>query len=142
MTKTEVIAILRQPSATLALIRELHERVRALEDAMLPSGVRYDKDRVQGTRTDPMLIFVERADPLLSEIDDLKRLYIRQADDAERLIGSLDANLERRVLRLRYLRGIPCEQIAGIIHFSDTTVYRLRRAAIRHIIERQKNDSE
>ena len=132
MTKTEVIAILRQPSVTLALIRELHERVRALEDAMLPSGVRYDKDRVQGTRTDPMLM----------EIDDLKRLYIRQADDAEKLIGSLDANLERRVLRLRYLRGIPCEQIAGIIHFSDTTVYRLRRAAIRHIIEKVKNDSE
>lgn len=142
MTKSEVIAILRQPSVTLSLIREKSERIRALEDAMLPSSVRYDKDRVQGTRTDPMLVFIERADALFDEVGELQSQFIRQSDEAERLISQLDTALERRVLRLRYIRGFPCEQIAGIIHFSDTTVYRLRRAAIRHIIEKVKNDSE
>lgn len=142
MTKSEVIAILRQPSVTLSLIREKSERIRALEDAMLPSSVRYDKDRVQGTRTDPMLVFIERADALFDEVGELQSQFIRQSDEAERLISQLDTALERRVLRLRYIRGFPCEQIAEIIHFSDTTVYRLRRAAIRHIIEKVKNDSE
>lgn len=142
MTKTDVIAILRQPSVTLSLIREKSERIRALEDAMLPSGVRYDKDRVQGTRTDPMLVFIERADALFTEIGELQEQFVKQSDEAERLISLLDASLERRVLRLRYIRGFPCEQIARIVHYSDTTVYRLRRAAVKHIVERTKNDSE
>lgn len=142
MTKSEVIAILRQPSVTLSLIREKSERIRALEDAMLPSGVRYDKDRVQGTRTDPMLVFIERADALFDEVGELQARFIRQSDEAERLISQLDAALERRVLRMRYIRGFPCEQIAHIVHYSDTTVYRIRRAAVKHIIEKMKNDSE
>ena len=142
MTKSEVIAILRQPSVTLSLIREKSERIRALEDAMLPSGVRYDKDRVQGTRTDPMLVFIERADALFDEVGELQSQFIRQSDEAERLISQLDTALERRVLRLRYIRGFPCEQIAHIVHYSDTTVYRIRRAAVKHIVERTKDDSE
>lgn len=124
----EAHEFLTRPIRTLKAIRELQARIKGLEDAMLPSGVRYDKDRVQGTRTDPMAVFAERVDALIGKIDELRLIYFDQLKAVEDDIGKLDNPNERYVLTMRYVHRMRYEDIAESMFYSIRRVYDLHRS--------------
>lgn len=129
----DVIDFLNRPIRTLKAIRELQARIRGLEDAMLPRGVRYDKDRVQGTRTDPMLIFAERVDALQDKVDDLKLVYLSEVKEVEDAIAQLENQNERCVLTMRYVHRMRYEDIADAMFYSPRTIYSLHRSGAARI---------
>lgn len=129
----EVYRFLTAPRETLKEIRELQVRIKGLEDAMLPSSIRYDKDRVQGTRTDPMAVFAERVDALVGKIDELRLIYFDQIKAVEDEIGRLKNPNERYVLTMRYVHRVRYEDIAESMYYSIRRVYDLHRSGTAKI---------
>lgn len=129
----EVHEFLTRPIRTLKAIRELQARVKGLEDAMLPGSVRYDKDRVQGTHADPMLVFAERVDGLMSKIDELRMIYLDQVMAVETAISRLPDENERCVLTMRYLNRMRYEDIADSMYYSVRRIYDLHRSGVSKI---------
>lgn len=130
----EVYEFLTRPIRTLKAIRELDSRIRAVEAGMYPSGMRYDRDRVQGTKTDPMLLFAERIDELMNKLDELRTDYLFQLRAVEDAIEKLDDENERAVLTYRYINRKPYTEIADIMFYSERTIHRLHRKGTQNII--------
>ncbi len=69
----------------------------------LPSGIRYDKDRVQTSPKDPMDSILEDLSRIQDEISRHARKLNKNKQRAMRLIRKLDKSTYRQVLTLYYL---------------------------------------
>lgn len=92
--------------------------------ALMPSAVRYDKDRVQSSPDDPMIKFAVR----MGELDDQERHCLDRLQNdilkAEQMIEMMKTPKYRQILRLRYLNGgqrpMSWEDIAKETGYSET----------------------
>lgn len=108
---------------------------------LLPSGIRYDIDKVQTSPTDPMSRIMARIDEMSRDVEkDLARLRAdrRKAQD---MINQLENPLERTVLNAYFLTpGINrMEAVAEIMSYSVRQVYRIYEDAINHVSECQSS---
>lgn len=131
--RDDVYEFLTRPKRTLGRIRELEARLKGLEDAMLPKGVSYDRDKVQAPRSDPMARFAERAEALCGEIDELRMRYLDETREIEDALSRLEDDRERAVLAMRYLCRMSYEAIAEAMHYSVDRIYQLHRAGTRRL---------
>lgn len=104
---------------------------------MLPSAIRYDKESVQSSPQDPMLIFAEKMDELGREAKSLEMIYMQQYKDVERLVEGLD-DTHKDIIKLKYLAEYKAKEIAIELNYSEGTVYKLKREAIKIL----KDDSK
>jgi RNA polymerase sigma factor (sigma-70 family) len=97
---------------------------------MLPGAIRYDKENVQSSPTDPMLVFAEKMDELVNDVKQLELQYMQQYEKVEIMADGLD-DAHRDVLKLRYLAEYKPPEIALELNYSESTVYKLKREAIK-----------
>jgi transcriptional regulator with XRE-family HTH domain len=117
----EFLNEIREVRYEIASIRLHKEDARM---ALMPSAVRYDKDKVQTTPDDPMLKFAVR----MGELDDQERYCLDKLHSellkAEQMIEAMKTPKYRQILRLRYLNGgqrpMSWEDIAKETGFSET----------------------
>lgn len=130
MTKAEVHDKLTAPrriKRKIAVTKAQMERLRVM---MLPGAIRYDKDSVQTSPQDPMLVFAEKMDELTRQAKDLELLYMNEYKEVESMAETLD-DAHRDVLKLRYLAEYKPVEIAIELNYSESTVYKLKREAIK-----------
>lgn len=109
-----------------------------LETCLLPSGIRYDRDKIMTSPEDAM-------SKIVAEITDLERKMagIQQAksiriDEIANAINSLDSDEERTALTMRFINRIPVSGIAEAMGYADPTIYKFMNQGGEHILKEYK----
>ena len=100
-------------------IETLQLRIKELQMSLLPSGIRYDKDKVQTSPSDQMLEIAAKVDDLERKMQ--SKLAKLNADmvKAMTIVQAMPTPEYRQLLTLRYLTGrMSWEQIAEVMGYS------------------------
>ena len=122
-------------------INELKQRIDEEYYSLLPSGIRYDLDKVQTSPEDRLPEVMGRIDEHTRVMcDRLERLLVRK-QWAEHLINKLEDTRQRQVLDLYFLsvERMTMEQVAKKMGYSVQQVYRLYAAGLEIL---EKDESE
>lgn len=130
----EVYHLLAAPRLSLLKIKQLEARIRALEYSLLPSGIRYDQDKVQTSPDDQTSKVMARIDEIERQIEDLKEQIPKQTDAIRKACDQLESEEERTVIVMYYIGGFHMDEIAEAINYSLRTAYRIRRKAQAHLV--------
>ena len=120
------------------LARQIDERNMRLEfliSKMLPSGIRYDLDRVQTSPEDPMSQFAAAIDETEREIIGLRVQLFQAMKEATDLINQLDSDVQRNVLLMYYVSCANIHEIAKKLKYTPDGIYTIRRRGIKKLHE-------
>ena len=122
-------------------IEHLKELISTAKAGLLPSGIRYDRDKIQTSPDDTMSKVMAKAVDMQRELEnsiaELQERHIR----TEQLITRLDNSDEREVLRYYYLdsnNGVPLtwEQVAIRMNFAVRHVHRIHDRALVDLVQK------
>ena len=105
-------------------------RRQELRSCLLPSGITYDRDRVQTSPEDSMARIMAEVDELDQQIDILRRSMAMEILRISRVIDQMDDPREATVLDAYYLGRRSMQEIAEHLHYSERHVYRLRSEGV------------
>ena len=105
-------------------------RRQELRSCLLPSGITYDRDRVQTSPEDSMARIMAEVDELDQQIDTLRRSMAMEILRISRVIDQMDDPREVTVLDAYYLGRRSMQEIAEHLHYSERHVYRLRSEGV------------
>lgn len=131
----ELYKFIKKPLWTKAKIKNTQAKIEDLNTMMLPGAIRYDKDKVQTSPSDPMLKYAERLTELEEELKKLQERYLKEQKDITDMIEKVPDPNEQTVLINRYINGMYFEDIAKNIPASISTVYRWHRLGMNHLEE-------
>lgn len=104
-----------------------------LESCLLPSGIRYDKDKVQGS-------YENQLEKIMGQLDDvcktIARRYSERYDKAmeiEDVISQVEQINLRTILYHRYVSPKSINKIAEIMNYSPDWVYKNHRKAMDEV---------
>lgn len=105
-------------------VETLQMRIKELQLSLLPSGIRYDTDKVQTSPSDKMIEVAAKVDALERQMQ--KKLTALNADmiKAIAIVQSMPTPEYRQLLTLRYLTGsrTSWKQISEIMGYSEQHV--------------------
>ena len=101
--------------------REIQDKEEELQSIGMGKGLRYDRDSVQTSPSDPM----SRVSDIISEIEDEKERYIRIKHELINEIHSLDDHVYEQILVERFIQRRSMKQIRIRKDYPKTTAYRL-----------------
>ena len=96
-----------------------------LETCLLPSGIRYDKDKVQTSPEDPMSKVVAEIMELEKEMKLIQFRKSKRIAEIDRQISYLASDEQRTALTMRYINRIPVTEIAEAMGYAEPTIYKL-----------------
>lgn len=131
----KVYRLLTAPRTTKNKIKQLEARANALAYTLLPSGIRYDRAKVQTSPDDQLLKVTAKLDEIEREIKKLKGQMLRQVEEIREACNHLEKEEERTVLVMYYIGGFHMDKIAEAIGYSVQSAYRIRKKAQMHLDE-------
>lgn len=129
--------VLSEPKRIKKRILELVSEIYELRQSLLPGGLNYELDKVQGTAGgDRYEATMDRILKREREQEELEvRLLYLEDTGFPNLLKHVFSPEARKVLNQHYLYDIPVEKIAERLHMSRSTAYRLKEAGERDIQE-------
>ena len=106
-----------------------------LEDlrlSMYPSAIRYDRDKVQSSPSDPMPRYAEKVDELQTQIKKLQLEYLEARDAITNVALTLNYK-EQEVIMLRYVARCSWRMIAFELNCTEDWVFKLHRKAVKNL---------
>lgn len=100
---------------------EIHDKEEELRSIGIAKGIRYDRDNVQTSPSDPM----SRVSDIIGEIEEEKERYIRIKHELINEIHGLEDHVYEQILVERFINGRNMKQIRVRTNLSKTTAYRL-----------------
>ena len=100
---------------------EIHDKEEELRSIGIAKGIRYDRDNVQTSPSDPM----SRVSDIIGEIEEEKERYIRIKHELINEIHGLEDHVYEQILVERFINGRNMKQIRVRANLSKTTAYRL-----------------
>lgn len=137
----ELFQILTEPKKIKSEIKRVCERIEDTRLMMLPSAIRYDKDKVLSSPSDPMIKFAEKLDELEKQKENLIQKYIISRQRMIDLIEMLTEDNQKDIIQARYMKNLRFYQIADEIGYSEAQTYRIYADAIEQL-ERIINDNK
>lgn len=134
--------ILTKPSSIKADIKRMQERIDDLRLMMLPSAIRYDKDKVVSSPSDPMSKYIINLEKYELKQKKLMDQYVEARDTMIELIDRLEIPCQRDVIQYRFMNGLKFYEIAEEIQYSEAQTYRIYADAIEALEALIKDDSE
>lgn len=130
MTTHEAYIFLGRPRGCDNKIKRLEVTIEALKCSLLPSGIRYDTDRVQTSPSDRMMETYARIDELERELveENLKRSQAILAVDLA--MDKMPDSQGKTILMEYYIGRISMPKIADGMGFTPRHCYRLRKQAM------------
>lgn len=122
-----VYQLLNAPRRTRYRIQQVRSKYLAIYTAMMPSGIRYDTDKVQSSPSDMMPEKMGELAELEEKIQRLEDLHRQQIEDITAACSKLSDELQRTVIMMFYVGGIPVRGIAETLHYTAPTIYKARR---------------
>lgn len=95
-----------------------------LELCLLPSAIRYDRDKVQTSPEDPMAKIVGELNSLEIKMAQIQYDKAQRIEEIYKAINSLDSNEERTALTMRYINRKPVTEIADAMGYSIKRIYQ------------------
>ena len=132
----DVLSFLKQIRGVrfeLITAQRTYEEIRAM---LMPSGSRYDRDRVQTSPEDRMPGAVAELLEIEKKQKELETKLLKEILTAEQLLEEMQTSEHRELLKLRYMAGgrvpLTWEQVAERMHYSPQHVRgKLHGRAIR-----------
>jgi len=124
----EVYDFLMMPRRIRQQIWLAEEERRALRLSMLPSAIRYDKEKVQNCPEDPMILYIERLESVECKIKKLQSDYLVAHDNVMEQVRALDEK-EGKAVMLKFVLGKSTHDTASELKKSEKQVLRYLEAA-------------
>lgn len=126
------------PRNILTRIRAKQSELEGLRLSMYPSAVRYDKDKVISSPSDPMPRYAERFDELQTTIKQLQTQYMEAQDAITKVALSLNG-IEQEVIMLRYVAQMPWNKIALELNRTERWMFIIHKRAVRKLEKKFPN---
>ena len=128
-------------------IVHLKQMIRTAKAGLLPSGIAYDKDKVQTSPDDTMSKVMARALDMQKELETSIAVLQERQIKAEQYIQTLVDSGEREVMRYYYLdtedgKPLSWEQVAIRMNYYKRHVLRLHRQAISNLADKTPQNTE
>lgn len=117
---------------------EIKDKEDELRDIGLIQGVRYDRDNVQTSPSDPMA----RVADVIGEIEEEKERYIRVKHQLINEIHDLEDHVYEQILVERFIQKRSVKQIRIRKDYSKSTAYRLFLEALDAFADKYGNKWE
>ena len=104
-----------------------------LQSCLLPSGIRYDVDKVQTSPGDTLTDLSARIIDLEAEINQMVADKVKRISEIVYLIDSLEEPEERTVLTGVFIARMKVEDIAALISCDRSNAYRIRDRGLSHL---------
>ena len=117
---------------------EIKDKEDELRDIGLIQGVRYDRDNVQSSPSDPM----SRVADVIGEIEEEKERYIRLKHELINEIHGLEDHVYEQILVERFIQKRSVKQIRIRKDYSSSTAYRLFLEALDAFADKYGNKWE
>jgi len=113
----------------------IRRKIEEAELALLPSGIRYDRDKVQASPDDPMMRLAVKLDRYEAELRKHQAALLAKRTKAFRMVSQLTDSTQRQVLELYFLGGrrLRMWEVAQIIGYSEQSTYRIYKDALRNL---------
>ena len=137
MTSGEVYEWLNRPTKLTYDIKAKIMIAEELRSCLLPSAIRYDKDKIMtsyGTNADPMAEVAARVDAIERDIAELHREKAHAILELEEAFSMLEKN-EHEVMSRYYITRKSVPTIAKEMSYQRRWVYDLRTKGIEHVKE-------
>lgn len=127
--------IFEEPARIAGQMRELVAEIAQMRLSLLPGGIDYSIDRVQGGegsgRTEAVLDKIAQKEKRLEELD-ARRVWLLDVE-LPRLMEYVTDPEGRQVLNLYYRHSYSIDRVGQILYISRMTVYRRRDRALEEI---------
>lgn len=133
----DVYEWLNRPTKLTYDIRAKVRIAEELRSCLLPSAIRYDKDKVvtsYGTNGDPMAEITARVEVIEKEIEKLQWQKATAIIELEDAFAKLD-NREHEVMSRYYIARKSVSAIAREMNYHKRWVYEMRARGIEHVKE-------
>ena len=116
-------------------INIIRQQIAQAELALLPSGIRYDMDRVQTSPDDPMLRMAEKVERYEAQLRKHLDKIIAKRQRAFAMIRRLKDPTQRKVLELFFLdeRRLSMAQVAEEIGYSERQTFYIYKKALKNL---------
>lgn len=121
--------MLTKPGRIRARIKEEELRKERLYYSLLPSGIRYDAEKVKSSPRDPMPAYIAEAEEIDELIRSLKDMLREAENEILSAIVVLDVT-EALIIRYRYVDGLSWEKVAREVNYSRRHMFRIYRESI------------
>lgn len=128
-----VYQLLDAPRRTRYQIKQLEAKRQAVEYAMMPGGIRYDKDKVQTSPSDQMPERAAELDEIDRRLLSLKDRYLKEVSAIEEACHRLTDDAECTVLIMRYIGGDSVRRIGRQLSYSRSGVYAVMRRGCKNL---------
>ena len=127
--KSEVYSFLKSIQGFDLQLLRLQSQKRALEACLLPSGIRYDKDKVMSSPEDQLSKICAEIHEIEVKMADIAYKKAQRIVEVEKVINKLSEEEYKTVLTLCYIDHMPISDIADKLGYSSDWVYKKRRKA-------------
>ena len=134
MTREEARRYLGRPRALESKIRTKETALGELRASLLPSGIRYDTDKVQTTPEDKLARVMAEIDRLEREVSELKLEQARAIAEIEGAISQMERENVQEAMRRFYLRREKIDQIAEDMGYVPRHIYTLIQYGIDALV--------
>lgn len=118
----------------------INQQIEELETRLMPSAIRYDKDKIQTSPIDPMIKIATEIADLQKELEEAMVQCRASCATATKLINSLDdgtydGGKMADILTMRWIKGKSWNQIAYDMHYSKQRCFQINSKAIAKLEE-------
>lgn len=129
----ELYNILMEPERLARQIKRKKLEIEAIEAAVYPAGIRYDRDKVQTSpRDDQIPSVLAKTEPLKKDLDRLIRRYTEAANRRSGMLDTIDSEAADIILA-RYADHLKWEDMRKKYHYSERQLRRIRDRGINDL---------
>jgi len=114
-------------------IQRLLSKKEMLESCLLPSGIRYDLDKVQGSYQNQMEKLTGEISAVEQELREMFSAKRAKAAEIELLIDQVSSDECKTILYMRFLSNKRIKDIAGSMSYSNDWVYKKMRKGVDEV---------
>lgn len=117
-------------------IEELTDRIYEMRMSLLPSGIRYDTDKVQTSPEDKLSECEAKIADYSTMLGQKKEALIQRRHRAQEMIDLLEDSRERQVLDIYFLsvKRLSMEDVSAMIGYSRKQTFRIYKSALQNLI--------
>ena len=125
MITDELYNVLTRPERLEDQIKRKKREIERMERAVYPSGIRYDRDKVQTSpRDDQIPSVLAETEPLKEDLANLLKRYQEAETFRSRLLDSIDPEAAK-IISARYTRHQKWDEMKREFHYSERQLRRI-----------------
>lgn len=110
-----------------------------LESCLLPSGIRYDKDKIQSSPEDQISRIVARINELEHKMNAVQLAKSKRIEEIDKAISAIKSEEERTALTMRFINRLPVSYIAEQMGYAEPTIYKFMNQGGEQIAKSIRN---